>query len=58
MEVEPSPGDQRAEFAARPYQVELLQKCLASNSIVYLGTGSGKTFIATMMIKELGNDIR
>ena len=43
---------QKAEKEARPYQIELLNKALQQNSIVYLGTGAGKTFIATMMIKE------
>ena len=42
---------------ARPYQVELLEKTVKQNSIVYLGTGAGKTFIATMLIKELQSDI-
>ena len=42
----------KAEKEARPYQIELLNKALKQNSIVYLGTGAGKTFIATMMIKE------
>ena len=42
----------KAEKEARPYQIELLNKALQQNSIVYLGTGAGKTFIATMMIKE------
>ena len=42
----------KAEKEARPYQIELLNKALHQNSIVYLGTGAGKTFIATMMIKE------
>ena len=37
---------------ARAYQVELFNKALVKNSIVYLGTGAGKTFIAAMMIKE------
>ena len=41
------------EKVARPYQVELLQKAINQNAIVYLGTGAGKTFIATMLIKEL-----
>ena len=36
----------------RAYQVELFNKALEKNSIVYLGTGAGKTFIAAMMIKE------
>jgi ERCC4-related helicase len=38
-------------------QVELLNKAITSNSIVYLGTGSGKTFIAVMMIKELKDQL-
>ena len=38
---------------ARPYQEELLQKALLGNTIVYLGTGSGKTFIAVMLVKEM-----
>ena len=47
----------KAEKEARPYQIELLNKALQQNSIVYLGTGAGKTFIATMMIKEKMSDI-
>ncbi len=46
--------DQRIqELAARPYQNELLEKAKKGNTIVYLGTGSGKTYIATMLIKDL-----
>ena len=41
------------ELAARPYQNELLEKAKRGNTIVYLGTGSGKTYIATMLIKDL-----
>ena len=41
------------ELAARPYQNELLEKAKKGNTIVYLGTGSGKTYIATMLIKDL-----
>ncbi len=43
---------------AREYQNELVEKALRQNSIVFLGTGAGKTFIATMVIKELGNALR
>ena len=46
-----------ARLVARPYQEELLKKALEQNSIVYLGTGAGKTFIASMIIKEKKGDI-
>lgn len=39
-------------------QVELLEKARRQNSIVFLGTGAGKTFIAAMLIKEFGHQIR
>ena len=47
----------KAKLMARPYQEELLKKALEKNSIVYLGTGAGKTFIASMIIKEKKGDI-
>ena len=34
-------------------QVELLEKAKEKNIIVYLGTGSGKTFIAAMLMKHM-----
>ena len=34
-------------------QEELLQKAKQKNIIVYLGTGSGKTFIAAMLMKHM-----
>ncbi|CAM1325416.1 DICER1 (predicted), partial [Pycnogonum litorale] len=45
-------------FTPREYQVELLDKARKQNVIVCLGTGTGKTFIAVMLIKELSHDIR
>ena len=38
---------------ARPYQIKLLEAATESNTIVLLGTGAGKTFIAVMLIKQL-----
>ena len=36
-----------------PKQVELLELAKEKNVIVYLGTGSGKTFIAAMLMKHM-----
>ncbi|CAB3402204.1 unnamed protein product [Caenorhabditis bovis] len=41
-------------FNPRDYQVELLEKACKRNVIVQLGTGSGKTFIAVLLLKEFG----
>ncbi|CAK9806078.1 Endoribonuclease Dicer [Anthophora quadrimaculata] len=46
------------EFTPRAYQIDLFERALKENVIVYLPTGTGKTFIATMLIKELSADIR
>lgn len=46
-------GERFQELVSRPYQNELLEKAKKGNTIVYLGTGSGKTYIATMLIKDL-----
>lgn len=45
-------------FTPREYQVELFEASLEENTIVCLGTGTGKTFIAVMMIKELEHEVR
>lgn len=41
-----------------PPQVELLEAALEHNTIVCLNTGSGKTFIAVLLTKELSHQIR
>lgn len=45
-------------FTPRSYQVELLDIGLGQNTIVCLGSGTGKTFIAVMLIKELARQVR
>ena len=55
-ETETQPED--GKITARPYQVELLERSLERNTIVCLGTGTGKTFISVMLIKELSHQIR
>ena len=54
-ETEPRPEDR---MSARPYQVELLERAKQRNTIVCLGTGTGKTFISVMLIKELAHEVR
>ena len=38
---------------ARPYQEKPLEKAKEKNIIVYLRTGSGKTYIAVILIKHM-----
>ena len=51
-------GEAVGNFSARPYQVELLERAKERNTIVCLGTGTGKTFISVMLIKELAHEVR
>ena len=51
-------GEAVENYSARPYQVELLERAKERNTIVCLGTGTGKTFISVMLIKELAHEVR
>ncbi|XP_015776860.1 PREDICTED: endoribonuclease Dicer-like [Acropora digitifera] len=42
----------------RPYQVELFELAKERNTIICLGTGTGKTFISVMLIKEMAYQVR
>lgn len=50
-----SPGEGLTKSAPRSYQVELFRAVTesASNSLVYLPTGLGKTLVATMVLSRL-----
>ncbi|XP_055377203.1 endoribonuclease dcr-1 [Condylostylus longicornis] len=49
--------DEKISFKSRIYQDQLLQHALKENVIIYLPTGSGKTFIALMALKEMSKDL-
>uniref|UniRef100_A0A2H8TDA5 Endoribonuclease Dicer n=1 Tax=Melanaphis sacchari TaxID=742174 RepID=A0A2H8TDA5_9HEMI len=46
-----------SNIVPRKYQLELLEDVKKSNTILYLPTGSGKTYIATMLIKNMGDSL-
>ncbi|XP_071041573.1 endoribonuclease Dicer isoform X2 [Parasteatoda tepidariorum] len=45
-------------FLAREYQIEILEEAMRKNTIACLGTGTGKTFIAVLLIRENANEVR
>lgn len=47
--------DSMSDFTPRPYQLELYEQAKKQNSVLVLGTGSGKTFISILLIKDLGH---
>ena len=50
-------GDIKVEedFSPREYQILLYDKAVKQNCILYLPTGSGKTYIAILLIRHYSN---
>lgn len=44
-------------YETRNYQQEIIKRCIEQNSIVYLPTGAGKTYIAIQVIKHFSRDL-
>ncbi|KAG8181475.1 hypothetical protein JTE90_016563 [Oedothorax gibbosus] len=47
-----------ATFKPRDYQLEILEEACKTNTIAFLGTGTGKTFIAAMLIRKVAHEVR
>lgn len=52
-----SDNDDDMPIEARNYQIQLMEVALRKNTIIYLPTGSGKTFIAVMVMKQLCGEL-
>lgn len=45
------------DLIARPYQSNIIEVCKKQNSIVFLPTGAGKSFIAFSVIKHFSHQL-
>lgn len=53
MEIE-----EQDDFTPRDYQIQIAEIALKKNTIIYLPTGSGKTFIAVLILKQLSHPLQ
>lgn len=45
------------DLKPRSYQEQLYEICMKQNTIIYLPTGSGKTYIALLVLKRMAIDL-
>lgn len=50
-------AEEEEELIPRNYQVELMNIATTKNTIIFLPTGTGKTFIAVMVLKQLSEPL-
>ncbi|XP_045465316.1 endoribonuclease Dicer [Harmonia axyridis] len=55
--LEENDMETEGELIPRNYQEAIYQECLKDNTIIFLPTGAGKTFIAIMVLKNMGGDL-
>ncbi|KAG5314150.1 DICER Endoribonuclease, partial [Acromyrmex insinuator] len=56
--MEPKIISENEMFRPRAYQIDLYERAVQNNMILYLPTGAGKTYIAVMLLKHLSRDVR
>ena len=52
-----SDGEAPPKIKPREYQVEVVERALKENTVACLPTGSGKTYIAIMVMKEMADQL-
>lgn len=57
MDMDEDEDNAPTVFEHREYQTLLLEEAKKSNVILYLPTGSGKTYIAQMLIRHFGHEL-
>ncbi|XP_011693477.1 PREDICTED: endoribonuclease Dicer-like isoform X2 [Wasmannia auropunctata] len=55
--MEPKFTPENESFTPRAYQIDLYERAVRENVILYLPTGAGKTYIAVMLLKHLSRDL-
>lgn len=58
--IDPKTGEEKEDetlMKERPYQQKMKEVCIEKNTIIYLPTGSGKTYIAIQVINHFAKQL-